>query len=198
MQVGSTVKIARSTIGAITVGISDTRVPSRNRLTGRQRVAVAAVQAVAGTGIAVAVVTSASGGGVSTVRWVAANAAYVVPAAGPGRAVPPPSPPALTVEVATSPAFGPVLVDPSGMTLYRQVGKSDCTGSCQYRPLLTHSGQPLQLPPLVHGRLGTTTLANGSLQVTFDGWPLYRYAGDHATGDTNGVAAQWQVIKTAA
>jgi predicted lipoprotein with Yx(FWY)xxD motif len=79
------------------------------------------------------------------------------------------------------------------MTLYRQSGTCACDG--HYRPLLTQPGQPRRLPPLLHGQLGSVTRPDGTLQVTFDRWPLYIYTGDLAPGDANGVNLAWQVIK---
>jgi predicted lipoprotein with Yx(FWY)xxD motif len=38
---------------------------------------------------------------------------------------------------------------------------------------------------------------DGTLQVTFDHWPLYLYTGDQAPGDANGVNLAWQVINPA-
>ena len=38
----------------------------------------------------------------------------------------------------------------------------------------------------VQGRLSTVRRSNGTLQVTFDGMPLYTYAGDRAQGQANG------------
>jgi predicted lipoprotein with Yx(FWY)xxD motif len=37
----------------------------------------------------------------------------------------------------------------------------------------------------------------GGLQLTYDGHPLYRYAGDHSADDANGegVGGQWYVVK---
>ena len=112
-----------------------------------------------------------------------------VPGSVPAGATPPP----LTVEVATSPVSGPVLVTPDGMTLYRQTGTCSC--DAQYRPLLAVPGQSPRLPPLLHDHLSTVTLPDGSQQIAFDGWPLYLYAADHASGDTIGVNFFWQVIK---
>jgi predicted lipoprotein with Yx(FWY)xxD motif len=103
------------------------------------------------------------------------------------------TPPPLTVEVSTSPVYGLVLVTPAGMTLYRQSGTCACNG--RYRPLLTQPGHPLHLPPLLHGQLGSVTRPDGTLQVTFDRWPLYLYTGDLTSGDANGVNLAWQVIK---
>ncbi len=82
---------------------------------------------------------------------------------------------------------------PAGMTLYHRGHVCPCDG--KYRPLLAVPGQPLRLPPLLPGRLGTVALPDGAAQVTFDGWPLYLYAGDRAPADTNGVTLGWQVIR---
>lgn len=38
----------------------------------------------------------------------------------------------------------------------------------------------------IHGTLGIFRRANGTLQVTLRGMPLYRFAGDHAKGEANG------------
>ena len=121
-----------------------------------------------------------------------------VPAPAPAPTVPAPSPtvpaPSPTVELNTT-AYGPVLATPAGMTLYRQVATCPC--DAQYHPLLALPGQPLALPPLLHGKLGTVPLADGGAQVTFDGWPLFGYGGDHAEGDAFGVNPSWQVIRPA-
>ena len=33
---------------------------------------------------------------------------------------------------------------------------------------------------------GTITRTDGTTQITYEGWPLYYYSGDHAAGQTNG------------
>jgi hypothetical protein len=129
------------------------------------------------------------GSAAAPVRAPVSSAAFPpgLPSARPNAA-----PPTLTVEVAHCVRFGPVLVTPAGLTVYRQVagGVSDPG----YHPLLATSGQRLRLPILVGGRLGTVRSVHGGLQVTYDGWQLYVYSGDHVQGDTNGAGPRWRVI----
>ena len=48
----------------------------------------------------------------------------------------------------------------------------------------------------MHGELGTITRDDGSLQVTYNGMPLYYYAKDMARGDTTGegVGDEWYTV----
>jgi predicted lipoprotein with Yx(FWY)xxD motif len=190
-------------------------------------VTMAAAIAVTVTGVMFAQPTSSAADGGTSRPSIPANRAYVAPAAAssaqlapgglaPSHGQPTPiqpatastlpsgvrtdvpagsAPPSLTVDVGTSPVYGVVLVTPAGMTLYRQSGICDCDG--QYQPLLIQPGQPLRLPPLLHGQLGSMARPDGTLQVTFDHWPLYLYTGDQAPGDANGVNLAWQVINPA-
>ena len=55
----------------------------------------------------------------------------------------------------------------------------------------------------INGHFGTTTRKDGKIQVTYDGHPLYTYAGDTQPGQTsgNGINQEggiWNVITTAA
>lgn len=117
---------------------------------------------------------------------------------GPGRASVAPAatatPPAPTVELVTSSNFSVVLTDSAGMTLYRQIAACS-TCAAKYHPLLVASGQQLNMSPLLPGQLGTVRLADGSLQLTYNGVPLFSYSGDHVPGDTNGVSLSWNVIQ---
>ena len=50
--------------------------------------------------------------------------------------------------------------------------------------------------------LGTTTRSDGNPEVTYNGHPLYYYAGDQKAGDTNGqdlnqFGAPWYVVSPA-
>jgi predicted lipoprotein with Yx(FWY)xxD motif len=96
-----------------------------------------------------------------------------------------------TLEVGST-ALGRLVVDSAGHTLYRfdkdtpGSGTSACTGACAtaWPPDLV-SGQPT-VASGVAGTIGVITRADGTRQVTLDGHPLYRFAGDGAPGDTNG------------
>jgi len=81
-----------------------------------------------------------------------------------------------------------VLTDGRGFTLYwfalDTPRTSRCEGSCAglWPPL---TGRPVAGAG-VTGTLGTIVRPGGSLQVTYDGHPLYTYAGDSSPGQTNG------------
>jgi predicted lipoprotein with Yx(FWY)xxD motif len=96
-------------------------------------------------------------------------------------------------------SLGTVLVSPQGLTLYyfmpEKGGVVACTGGCATTwPPLKVTGTPTK-PSAVPGTLGTVALADGSTEVTYNGWPLHTYAADTAPGQTNGqgVAGKWFV-----
>jgi len=107
------------------------------------------------------------------------------------------------VSVASSP-LGQILVDGRGRTLYlfeKDTGTtSACEGSCaSIWPPLTTTGKPLAGQGALDGELGTTPRADGALEVTYNGHPLYAYAGDTKPGDTTGqgldqFGAEWYVL----
>jgi len=101
---------------------------------------------------------------------------------------------AVTVDVSESADFGPILVDGGGMSLYvfmadtQDSGTSACTDAectAEWPPLVT-DGDPVAGEGVDETLLGTITRDDGSTQVTYNGWPLYLFAGDAAPGDTNG------------
>ena len=81
-----------------------------------------------------------------------------------------------------------VVTNSKGMTLYWFVPDtstaSRCTGSCAtYWPPLIG---PVTAGSGVTGMLATITRPGGAVQVTYDGHPLYTYAGDSAPGQAKG------------
>jgi predicted lipoprotein with Yx(FWY)xxD motif len=95
-----------------------------------------------------------------------------------------------TVGVARS-RLGRILVDGRGRTLYlfeKDKGTaSTCYGSCvSVWPPLTTVGKPHAVRGALGARLSRTRRRDGKLEVTYNGHPLYRYAGDTKPSDTNG------------
>jgi predicted lipoprotein with Yx(FWY)xxD motif len=110
-----------------------------------------------------------------------------------------------TVEAKEVGTAGTILVDgASGMTVYvftkdtKDSGTSACTGGCiETWPALTvpEGGTPTGGTG-VTGTLGTITRADdGTLQVTYNGLPLYFFKNDQAPGDLNGVYENWETVK---
>jgi predicted lipoprotein with Yx(FWY)xxD motif len=99
--------------------------------------------------------------------------------------------------------LGTILVDGNGQTLYLftrdERNRSNCTDRCaQIWPPLTTTGAPTAGDGAVSGLLGTITRPEGTMQVTYNGWPLYRYSQDTAAGDVKGqnVNNIWFVVST--
>jgi len=85
---------------------------------------------------------------------------------------------------------GTVLVDAKGETLYwfaiDTPTTSKCTGSCAtYWPPVIGKPTAAAGMSLPHA-LGSITRANGQVQATYDGHPLYTYAADTAPGQVKG------------
>jgi predicted lipoprotein with Yx(FWY)xxD motif len=105
------------------------------------------------------------------------------------------------VDVNETDALGQFLVDDKGMTLYLFTkdtpNTSDCYDKCaeNWPPLLT-TGDPVAGDGVDGAMLGTTARTDGSMQVTYNGWPLYYYIKDEKAGDTVGqqVGDVWYVI----
>ncbi len=106
-----------------------------------------------------------------------------------------------TVQAVNNATYGQILADSSGMTLYLLTQDSPtfsaCSGSCaSLWPPLTVTGTPT-LAAGLSGTLTTLKRADGTLQVEYNGMPLYTFAGDNKPGDVNGECAQgvWFVVK---
>jgi predicted lipoprotein with Yx(FWY)xxD motif len=95
-----------------------------------------------------------------------------------------------TVSLRTT-KLGVIVVNSRGHTLYLfakdRKGKSACSGSCAkfWPPLLSH-GKPTAGAGVKASLLATTRRSNGSLQVTYNKHPLYTFALDKQSGQTNG------------
>jgi len=101
--------------------------------------------------------------------------------------------------------LGTILIDSEGRTLYDfhkdQGSTSACYGACAaaWPPLLTE-GNPQAQGPADRSMLGTTKRKDGTEQVTYNGWPLYTYAGDQNPGEANGndidqFGAEWYALQ---
>jgi predicted lipoprotein with Yx(FWY)xxD motif len=97
--------------------------------------------------------------------------------------------------------LGEVLVDADGMTLYLFTqdsgGTSACTEGCaEAWPPLLADGAPSGGDGIDASLLGTIERADGGMQVTYDGHPLYHYAADQEAGSTlgQGVGDVWFAV----
>ena len=103
------------------------------------------------------------------------------------------------VMMKTDPKLGSLATDTKGMTLYTYskdtANKSNCTGTCAttWPPYVVTGTVATTLP----AHLSTTKRADGAVQYTWDGKPLYFYSGDKKAGDAtgNGVGGVWFVAK---
>ncbi|HUQ00749.1 MAG TPA: hypothetical protein VM093_09860 [Aeromicrobium sp.] len=106
--------------------------------------------------------------------------------------------PALKV---ASTSLGKIVVDGKGRTVYTYAdddqggAKSTCKDAC----LDAWPPVPAPAKPDVDdlsGDVGVAKDANGDSQLTYNGWPLYYYAGDQKAGDTmgQGMKDEWWVL----
>ncbi|MGH2938558.1 MAG: COG4315 family predicted lipoprotein [Solirubrobacterales bacterium] len=109
------------------------------------------------------------------------------------------------VKVMDTSDLGKVIVDSNGMTLYdfhKDKGTtSACYGECAvaWPPLLT-SGEPKAQGGAEQSLLGTTKRKDGTVQVTYNGHPIYGFVEDKKPGETNGndfkgFGAQWYALE---
>jgi predicted lipoprotein with Yx(FWY)xxD motif len=93
---------------------------------------------------------------------------------------------ATTVKTATI-AGATVLTNSKGFTLYSFAPDTSTTSKCN--GTCAQNWPPVQGPVTaggVSGTFGTITRSDGSVQATFDGHPLYTFAGDTAPGQAKG------------
>jgi predicted lipoprotein with Yx(FWY)xxD motif len=129
----------------------------------------------AGAGATTPAATTASGGG------------YAQPSAAPAT-----TGGANTVTAATSPTDGTYLAGKDGLALYVFKKDTGTTSSCydacaaSWPPFTVPAGESATGGEGVSGAFAVTTRTDGTTQVTYNGAPLYYFAGDKKAGDTNG------------
>lgn len=87
--------------------------------------------------------------------------------------------------------LGKILVDSHGRSLYEfgadTTTASTCSRACATLwPPLAVSGAPKAGPGILASLLGTTKRTDGATEVTYNGHPLYDFAGDTKPGETTG------------
>jgi predicted lipoprotein with Yx(FWY)xxD motif len=158
---------------------------------------------LAGPATAAAIVMLAACGGSS---GGGTNTSAPAGGSGSSAAAPASGSSSVIVKVAKTSA-GSVLTNAAGFTLYTfQADKgstSNCYGACaQFWPPVLGTAH-MAAGQKIDGHFGTTTRKDGKTQVTYDGHPLYTYAGDTQPGQTSGNGINqdggiWNVITTAA
>jgi predicted lipoprotein with Yx(FWY)xxD motif len=97
-----------------------------------------------------------------------------------------------------------VVASSNGMTVYTfdkdvaNSGTSACSGGCltKWPALTVPAGSTPTAASGITGKLGTITRTDdGTLQVTYNGKPLYFFSGDKAAGDSNGIYTGWSAVK---
>jgi predicted lipoprotein with Yx(FWY)xxD motif len=113
---------------------------------------------------------------------------------------------AATISTAKGSA-GTFLVGQGGRAIYLWVADkgmtSTCSGACAqaWPPVLT-KGAPKASGAVKSSLLGTTKRSDGTTEVTYNGHPLYYYAGDTTSGSVTGqgstsFGAPWWLVDTA-
>ena len=108
----------------------------------------------------------------------------------------------IVIGSASTGSLGTYLTDPAGMTLYTKTGdsatSSTCTGTCAvaWPPVLVATGGSATAGTGVTGTFATLTRADGTVQVTYQGLPLYGWKGDAKAGDMTGEGVNGFVVAT--
>ncbi len=113
------------------------------------------------------------------------------------------SPGNLLLGMNSNAALGSYLVASNAMTLYTYSGDtngtSNCTGTCakNWPPYTVKDASVLaNLEAGINGKSGTIMRSDGTMQVTYNGKPLYFYYRDQSPNDANGATVSgWAVAK---
>ncbi len=110
----------------------------------------------------------------------------------------------LLLGASASTTLGVYLIGSNGMTLYiyakDATNTSACSGACTmvWAPYIITSANVLSnVQAGISGKAGFITRADGSLQATYNGKPLYYFTKDTASGETLGqdVGNVWSVVR---
>jgi predicted lipoprotein with Yx(FWY)xxD motif len=109
-----------------------------------------------------------------------------------------------SLKVAQDATLGKFLADDQGRTLYLYTKDTKDTSVCydacaQAWPPLLSVGQPKGMEGVNASLLGTTQRKEGTMQVTYNGYPLYYFVSDQKPGDVKGQGVKdvWYVISPA-
>jgi predicted lipoprotein with Yx(FWY)xxD motif len=157
---------------------------------------------IVGSALGVLLASACSSGGVSaptapessaSTAAMASNAAVTAPGA-------------VGIATAQNPA-GQILTDAKGHALYLfeadKSSTSTCTGGCAKEwPPLTTTGAPDVGAGVNSALVATSPRPDGTMQVTYNGHPLYFYDDDHDPGMTKGqgensFGAKWYLLTPA-
>jgi len=113
-----------------------------------------------------------------------------------------PEPTGALVETADS-DLGTIVTDSEGTTLYFFLNDTSSESTCYEQcaenwPAFATEGDPQAGEGVDASLLGTTTRTDQTVQVTYNGKPLYYFAGDQNPGDTNGqgIGDVWYVASS--
>ncbi|CAG7644005.1 COG4315 family predicted lipoprotein [Actinacidiphila bryophytorum] len=162
----------------------------------------------------VRVIAALAGTAFAAVAASACSGSSSPSAASDGGTASPPASVALQEAAKTAPptvttkqvSLGKILVNDKNLTLYffeaDKTSKSTCTGACAAAwPPLVVKNKPTGAGGVQSKLLSTSERSQGTNQVTYNGHPLYRFAGDRNPGDVNGqglnnFGAKWYVVGT--
>lgn len=155
-------------------------------------------------GVLALVAAACGGGGSTTSSETSAEGNGSAKESEPVKAAPNAEDGTTFVSLGNVSGLGMVLVDSQGMTLYEfekdQGEEPACYGECAkaWPPLLA-AGEPQPSNGADASKLGTVERKDGTMQVTYNGRPLYGFVGDKAPGEANGnnvdaFGAEWYAL----
>lgn len=123
-------------------------------------------------------------------------------AAGSGSSASGGTSPAKQLAVKTDAKLGKFVADSAGLTLYRfdedtpKPAKSNCNDACATKWPPVPADDATAGAGIDSAKLGKVKRDDGTEQLTLEGWPVYRYAGDTKAGETKGqgVGGTWNAL----